>query len=245
MKCPGQDTRYWKPEAVFDAKCPKCGHAVEFFKDDTTRKCGACGHRFLNPGMDFGCAAYCPYAEQCIGNLPPELMAQKENLLKDRVAVEMKKYFKRDFKRIGHATKVARYAERIGKSEGGNMAVILASAYLHDIGIHEAERKYNSTAARYQEEEGPPIARDILTRLGARSELTDEVCDIVGHHHHPREEETINFKVLYDSDLIVNLEENHTEKPMDADQLEKIIRKSFLTESGAKEARKVLLKEEI
>jgi len=124
MKCPGQDTRYWKPEAVFEAKCPKCGNAVEFFKDDTTRKCGICGHRFLNPGMDFGCAAYCPYAEQCIGNLPPELMAHKENLLKDRVAIEMKKYFKKDFKRIGHATKVARYAERIGKSEGGNMAVI-------------------------------------------------------------------------------------------------------------------------
>ncbi len=52
MKCPGQDTRYWKPEAVFEAKCPKCGNAVEFFKDDTTRKCGICGHRFLNPGMD-------------------------------------------------------------------------------------------------------------------------------------------------------------------------------------------------
>ncbi len=245
MKCPGQDTRYWKPEAVFEAKCPKCGHGVEFFKDDTTRKCGICGHRFLNPGMDFGCAAYCPYAEQCIGNLPPELMAQKENLLKDRVAVEMKKYFKRDFKRIGHATKVARYAERIGKSEGGNMAVILASAYLHDIGIHEAERKYNSTAARYQEEEGPPIAREILTRLGAKSELIAEVCDIVGHHHHPRDEETINFKVLYDSDLIVNLEENHSESPMDADRLEKIIRKSFLTESGTREARKVLLKEAV
>jgi len=243
MKCPGQDTRYWKPEAVFEAKCPKCGNAVEFFKDDTTRKCGICGHRFLNPGMDFGCAAYCPYAEQCIGNLPPELMAHKENLLKDRVAIEMKKYFKKDFRRIGHATKVARYAERIGKSEGGNMAVILASAYLHDIGIHEAERKYNSTAARYQEEEGPPIANEILTRLGAKAELIAEVCDIVGHHHHPRDEETVNFKVLYDSDLIVNLEENHTEKPMVADQLEKIIRKSFLTESGTREARKVLLKE--
>ncbi len=200
------------------------------------------GHgRFLNPGMDFGCAAYCPYAEQCIGNLPPELMAHKENLLKDRVAIEMKKYFKKDFKRIGHATKVARYAERIGKSEGGNMAVILASAYL--LGIHEAERKYNSTAARYQEEEGPPIANEILTRLGAKAELIAEVCDIVGHHHHPRDEETVNFKVLYDSDLIVNLEENHTEKPMVADQLEKIIRKSFLTESGTREARKVLLKE--
>ncbi|MCP4665624.1 MAG: phosphohydrolase, partial [Deltaproteobacteria bacterium] len=110
MKCPGQDSRYWKPGAIFDAKCPKCGNEVEFFKDDTTRLCKNCGHRFLNPGMDFGCASYCQYAEQCIGNLPPELIAQKENLLKDRVAIEMKRYFKQDFKRIGHATRVARYA---------------------------------------------------------------------------------------------------------------------------------------
>ncbi|MDM8549282.1 HD domain-containing protein [Desulfobacterales bacterium HSG2] len=241
MKCPGQDTRYWKPGAVFEVKCPKCGSEVEFFKDDTSRKCDSCGHRFVNPSMDFGCAAYCQYAEQCLGNLPPELMAQKENLLKDRVAIEMKKYFRRDFRRIGHATKVARHAERIGRAERGNMAVILASAYLHDIGIHEAERKYDSTAAKYQEQEGPPIARDILSRLGAREELIEEVCDIVGHHHHPRPDETANFKALYDADLIVNLEEKHNENPIDPDRLTQIIEKSFLTESGREEAGKVLL----
>ena len=37
MKCPGQDTQYWKPGAIYDAKCPECEHVVEFFKDDTTR----------------------------------------------------------------------------------------------------------------------------------------------------------------------------------------------------------------
>ncbi len=174
MKCPGQDTLYWKPGAIFDAKCPECGHKVEFFKDDTTRKCPNCGHRFINPKMDFGCASYCQFAEQCIGNLPPELLAQKEDLLKDRVAIEMKRYFKTDFKRISHATRVARYAERIGKTEGqGNMAVILSAAYLHDIGIHEAERKYNSTEPKYQEQEGSPIARSIMEKLGAKEELIE------------------------------------------------------------------------
>ncbi|MBW2575940.1 MAG: HD domain-containing protein [Deltaproteobacteria bacterium] len=242
MKCPGQDSRYWKPGAIFKAKCPKCGHDVEFFKDDTTRKCGKCGHKFANPEMDFGCAAYCQFAEECIGTLPPELLAQKEDLLKDRIAIEMKRYFKSDFKRIGHATRVARYAERIGKSERGNMAVILASAYLHDIGIHEAERKYNSTAAKYQEQEGPPIAKSIMENLSANDKLIEEVCDIIGHHHHPRPEETLNFKVLYDADLITNLEEKHKESPIDNDRLTRIIKKSFLTESGREEAKKTLLK---
>ena len=244
MKCPGQDSRYWQNDAIFEAKCPECGADVEFFKDDTSRKCKKCGHRFLNPGMDFGCASYCKYAEQCIGNLPPELISQKEDLLKDRVAIEMKRYFNRDFKRIGHASRVARYSEKIGKDEGGNLSVILSSAYLHDIGIKEAEKKYNSSAARYQELEGPPVAREILEKLGAADELIDEVCDIVGHHHHPGENETVNYRVLYDADLISNLEENQMEKPSDSDpeRIKEIIKTSFLTDSGKKIAESVLLK---
>ena len=242
MKCPGQDSRYWKQGAIFDVNCPKCGSRVEFFKDDTARKCNNCGYRFINPNMDFGCASYCEYAEQCLGTLPEELLAKKEDLLKDRVAVEMKRYFKSDFKRIGHASKVARYAERIGKPEGGNLAVILAAAYLHDIGIVEAERKYKSTAPKYQEEEGPPIAKAILIKLGAKENLINEVCDIVSHHHHPRPDDNINFKVVYDSDMIVNIEENMKDNPIDKDKMAEIIDKSFLTETGKIVAREVLLK---
>ena len=241
MKCPGQDTQYWDAAAIFEAKCPECEHVVEFFKDDTTRKCANCGHRFVNPKMDFGCAAYCQYAEQCVGDLPPELLAQKEDLLKDRVAIEMKRYFKTDFKRIGHATRVARYAERIGKAEGANMAVVLSAAYLHDIGIHAAEQTHGSTSGKFQEQEGPPIARSILVKLKAPADMIDEVCDIVGHHHHPRDEETLNFKVLYDADLIENLDEQRQKSSLDLNRLPRVIEKSFLTESGKVEATKVLL----
>lgn len=241
MKCPGQDTQYWKPGAIFETNCPKCGNEVEFFKDDTTRKCNKCGHRFVNPDMDFGCAAYCPYAEQCIGDLPPELIAQKEDLLKDRVAIEMKRYFKNDFRRIGHASRVARYAERIGKKENGNLAVILAAAYLHDIGISEAEKKHGSTAAEFQEAEGPAVAHSILQKLGAQDELINEVCDIIGHHHHPRSEDTINFKVVYDSDLLENMEEKKKNESMDRDETMRFIEKSFLTAAGRDMAKEILL----
>jgi HD superfamily phosphohydrolase YqeK len=243
MKCPGQDTQYWKPGAIFEARCPKCGNAVEFFKDDTTRKCDKCGHRFVNPDMDFGCAAYCPHAEQCIGDLPPELIAQKENLLKDRVAIEMKRYFNNDFRRIGHASRVARYAERIGKKEKGNLAVILSAAYLHDIGIHEAEKKHGSSAAELQEAEGPAVARCILEKLGAKDELIIEVCDIIGHHHHPRSAETINFKVVYDSDLLENTDTKKKNESMDDNELRRFIEKSFLTAAGRETAKEVLLGE--
>jgi hypothetical protein len=222
MKCPGQDIRYWKPGAIFDVKCPKCGSDVEFFKDDTTRKCRKCGHRFKNPKIDFGCAEYCMYAEQCMGEFPEEFRDRMEALLKERIAVKMKKYFKNDLKRIEHAMRVACYAERIVKSEGGDLAVALAAAYLYDIDSNGSEN-----------------SRAIMIELGAKRELIEEVCDIIVHHHLPQSEPGVNFKVVYDADLIVNLEEKFKGKPVDNEKLAEFIENSFLTESGRKEARKI------
>jgi len=241
MRCPGQDMQYWKPGAIFEATCPECGTQVEFFKDDTARKCGKCGHRFVNPQMDFGCAAYCPYAEQCLGTLPEGLAAQKENLLKDRVAVEMKRYYRNDFKRIGRTGRVARYAERIGKAEKGNLAVILSAAYLHDIGSVAAERTHGSGAPEPEEGQGPAAAREILAKLGAREELIDEVCDIIARHGRLRSGESVNFKVVYDAGVLENLDEENKNGALDAGQLAERIEHSFLTAAGRQTARETLL----
>ncbi|MFO7707235.1 MAG: phosphohydrolase [Desulfobacterales bacterium] len=231
MKCPGQDMQYWKPGAIFETECPQCGRPVEFFKDDTTRKCGACGHRFVNPQMDFGCAAYCPYAEQCLGTLPEGLAAQKEELLKDRVAVEMKRWLRTDFKRIGKAGRVARYAERIGKAERGNLAVILSAAYLHNLG--------QSTAAP-PDPPGPSPARSILEKLGAREELIAEVCDIVSRRGKPQADESANFRVVVDAVRLEALAEEFKSNPLAAGRLSERIEHSFLTAAGRSTARELL-----
>jgi hypothetical protein len=214
--------QYWKPGAIFESDCPQCGQPVEFFKDDTARKCGRCGHRFVNPQMDFGCAAYCPYAEQCLGTLPEGLAAQKENLLKDRVAVEMKRYYRNDFKRIGRAGRVARYAERIGKAETGNLAVILTAAYLLDL-------------------DEPAAARDILTRLGAREDLVAEVDDIIAHHRSLQTGDSVNFRAVHDADALETLEAEHKHHSIDAGELAARIESSFLTAAGRQAARETLI----
>lgn len=242
MKCPGQDSRFWKPEDVFEIQCLKCGSIIEFFKDDVKRKC-RCGEEIVNPRLDFGCAQWCEYGEQCIGVIPPELEELKKELekgrFKEKFSQAMKRYFDKDVKRIHHSLKVARFAEEIARQEGGNPLVVLGSAYLHDIGIHEAEKKYGNSSGEYQEKEGPPIAKDLLRRIGLKAELIDEICDIISHHHHPREVETLNFQILYEADWLVNIEEDGISK--DRERLKTLIPKVFKTAAGKKFAEDLYL----
>jgi len=242
MKCPGQDSRFWKPEDVFEIQCLKCGRTVEFFKDDVKRKC-RCGQEIVNPRLDFGCAQWCEYGDQCLGVIPPELEELRQELergrFKEKFSQAMKRYFDKDVKRIQHARKVARFAEEMVKREGGNPLVVLGSAFLHDIGIHEAEKKHGNPSGEVQEQEGPPIAKEMLKRLGLRSKMIEEICDIIGHHHHPREEETLNFQILYEADWLVNIEEDGFLK--DREELETLIGNVFKTVAGKKFAEDLYL----
>ena len=68
-KCPGQDRRYWKPEDIFEDVCPNCGNILEFWKTDIRVRCEKCRRLVSNPRFDLGCAAWCPYAEYCLGDV--------------------------------------------------------------------------------------------------------------------------------------------------------------------------------
>jgi hypothetical protein len=242
MKCPGQDTRYWKPGAIFEVECPNCGHRAEFFKDESTRRCKICGAKLVNPRMDFGCAAYCKFAEQCLGELPPELLAQRDDLLKDRIAIEIKRHFKGDSKRIDHATRVAGYAEKIAAEEKGNPAVVLSAAYLCKMGVKEGESEQGAADPQRQYREALQLAREILARVGAREDLIEEVCTILGHQGGVRIEDTVNAKVVHDADLIARLEEQQSETGMPAETLAECTEESFLSKTGQEMASLILLK---
>jgi HD superfamily phosphodiesterase len=131
--------------------------------------------------------------------------------LKDNVLIEMIKYFKNDVKRINHAIKVYGFAKSICFSEnitGNKEEVIEIAAILHDIGIIKAFKKYNSTAGNYQEIEGPPIAREILSKLKISSEIIDRVCYLIGNHHSYGKIDDIDFQILVEADFIVNIFED-------------------------------------
>ncbi len=163
------------------------------------------------------------------------------NAIKEALTRAMEAHFEGDAKRINHAHRVTEYAEELLKREGGDYLIVIGASVLHDIGIHQAEKKYGSTSGKYQEKEGPPIARRILTGLGFEPDQIQEICEIIAHHHSPGKINTRNFKILYDADWLVNLKDEHDIQ--DRHKLSSIIEKVFLTRSGKALAREVYLKE--
>lgn len=63
--------RNWRPEDIFDLKCPKCATEIEFWKDEPVRVCPSCKAEVPNPKMDVGCAEWCKHADECHGHRSP------------------------------------------------------------------------------------------------------------------------------------------------------------------------------
>ncbi|MDC7126954.1 MAG: HD domain-containing protein, partial [Spirochaetales bacterium] len=124
-------------------------------------------------------------------------------------------YYQDDVIRINHALKVYGFAESIALSEnlsGEKLEILLLAAILHDIGIKEAEKKYNSSAGNFQEIEGPPIARNIMEELVVPQNIIERVCFLVGNHHSYKKIDDIDFQILIEADFFVNAYENKMER---------------------------------
>jgi len=75
-RCPGTDMRNWKPEDIYDVKCPWCETEIEFWKDEPLRACPACHRHVPNPKMDVSCIKWCKHSSECPGR-PPEIVADE------------------------------------------------------------------------------------------------------------------------------------------------------------------------
>ena len=172
-----------------------------------------------------------------------EQKRNRQHILIRKLTAEMREVFGTDWRRIDHAAAVLRHATRLLREQDDSVdrEVVLAAAVLHDIGIPACERKHGSAAGRFQEQEGPPIARQIMKRCGVAEETVDHVCRIIANHHSARNIDTPEFRIVWDADWLVNFREEYpyADPALSAQLIEKI----FKTSVGRKEARRRLLAE--
>lgn len=140
-------------------------------------------------------------------------------------------YDKGDPRRIQHFIKVHSFASAIIYAENidpKTAEIIETAAVLHDIGIHECERKYGSCSGKYQETEGVPIARDILLSLGAEPALIERVCYLIAHHHTYADIDSEDLQILIEADFLVNIYEDN----MSTDTVKSVVDNVFKTKTG-------------
>ncbi len=147
------------------------------------------------------------------------------------VALAMMQKNSGDLRRIEHSLKVYAYALQLGVSElldDQTLEILEATALLHDIGIHVAEKKYGRSSSHYQEVEGPPVAREILTSLAFEPQVVERVCYIISRHHTFTAVDNIDFQLLVEADFLVNSSEDH----MSDHQIITFARNIYKSESG-------------
>lgn len=154
--------------------------------------------------------------------------------MKENISIiinEMIKYYTGDPRRVNHFLKVFSFAKSIGELEKLDkdiQEVLEVAAVMHDIGIKVSEAKYNSSAGNYQELEGPPVAKVMLSKFNFDAEFIDRVCYLIGHHHSYSKIDGIDYQILIEADFLVNIYEDELKIP----QVKNIKEKYFKTKSG-------------
>ncbi len=158
IKCPGQDTRFWKPDDIFTVECPKCGAEIEFFKDDTRRRCAWCGHLFYNPKIELGCAEWCQFADKCV----PELVQEKKAMqtFKERLRERALALAAGDPDLEARLDRSLALAIDLLKAEGGDPKVVFAAILLQKVGLDQA--------------------RELLAELETEPEITEDILEVLG-----------------------------------------------------------------
>ena len=144
----------------------------------------------------------------------------------------MMEYDRGDARRIQHFIKVHDLAAMIGRLEDmpeDELFVLEAAAILHDIGIHKSEEKYQSTAGKYQELEGPIEAEKLLCRQGGFSNSQiNRIKYLIAHHHTYGDIQELDYQILVEADFLVNLYEDGSPMPV----IKNVMKNIFRTKSG-------------
>ncbi len=132
---------------------------------------------------------------------------RKIYIAEDDLLEAIKKFARKHFNnsRVSHAwdhtLRVYRLCERIGSKEGADMDVLLAAAYLHDIGRADQDA---SNGAVCHAHEGARIARPFIYALAVSRNRKQNIIHCIKAHRYRGNQgpKTLEAKVLFDADKL-------------------------------------------
>ncbi len=147
------------------------------------------------------------------------------------VISKMIEYYSGDPRRVSHFLKVYSFAKTIGEREQldqKTQEILEIAAAVHDIGIKISEQKYNSSAGKYQEIEGPKEAEKMLLDLDIESDIIERVKYLIAHHHTYDNIDGMDYHILVEADFLVNAYEDN----LSSNAINTFKKKVFRTKSG-------------
>ena len=127
-------------------------------------------------------------------------------------------------KHIQHFLKVHAFARYIGQKEQLDEKTLFTlelAALVHDIGINPSLAKYHSSA-------GQSLARRMLARYDIANDIVERVCYLVAHHHTYTQMDGLDYRILVESDFLVNLYEDQSS----VHAIQTALSRYFTTETG-------------
>ena len=118
----------------------------------------------------------------------------------DQLFLKTLAFFQNNPGQIQHLVKVHGFAAQIGRLEGlpdAEQFTLEAAALVHDVGILPAMQKYNACNGNLQEQEGPPVAKELLASLDFPPAVTERVAYLVGHHHTYTNIDGMDYQILW------------------------------------------------
>jgi ribosomal protein S27AE len=237
MKCPGQDRAYWKGDRVFELPCPRCGSAVEFFRDENARRCSRCGYRFNNARVALDCAAWCDQAESCLGisRKGAAPVGDRDAALAGRMIEALEVELSHDPAKFTQALLVFQQAKELLPAVGGSARVVLLAALLLELDEDDAAEPSRSAAEPQSAGGGGSRVRELLSRAGLDGETIRDVCVLIAEYHAHCEATTTELAVLRDSCRLARLVQEGVAG--DPERLESLIADEIRTDAGKARAR--------
>lgn len=133
-------------------------------------------------------------------------------------------------KRVNHFLKVHSFAKIIAENEKvdkDTSFLIEVVSILHDIGIRASLEKHNSSAGKYQQIEGPALAKKVLKEQGFEESFIERICFLIAHHHEYDKIDGIDYQILIEADFLVNIFEDNLNRENILN-----IKKHFKTKAG-------------